>query len=165
MGLLCGNCKYERPSHHRGADTSCPLCNTPYPTGLAAPAIGGVPLSKASNSRRNKTIVIVAAVALLLGLAIVNEKYHYYANYQYDHLLGFDRPDRARAAEDMVRTFYSDKGASVVEVTLIKESTRKMKGYAILGDRYHAEHQNQRNCTVELDADMEKLLLTCEVSR
>lgn len=35
MGLLCGNCKYERPNNHRGADTSCPLCNTPYHSELA----------------------------------------------------------------------------------------------------------------------------------
>jgi len=71
---------------------------------------------------------------------------------------GFDRKEKATAAENMIRDFFEAKGARVIEISLIRESNRKMKGYVILGS---AQLQSQRHCEVELDSDMENMLMTC----
>ena len=50
MGLICGNCKYERPNNLKVTDTSCPLCDTPYPTESEKLAIDAAPLPTTTSS-------------------------------------------------------------------------------------------------------------------
>lgn len=69
MGLLCSNCKYERPSNHRGADTSCPLCNTAYPTKSKFSLAKKCGAAFGAMGRLQKWLAVIVAIAVLVILA------------------------------------------------------------------------------------------------
>lgn len=117
MGLICGNCKYERPSNHRGADTSCPLCNTAYPTGLAAPAIGGAPLSKATHSQRKKrTIAVVIAILLVVAVVIVKP---YFDEYQAETRAKNKKHETIIKGQNAIKGFLVDPNSAEFKIEYV----------------------------------------------
>jgi hypothetical protein len=147
----CRNCGVSQSVNSTSSGAGAATAPARIPTPLGAEVNNKIP----APSKLRKSLRLIAGVFVLYVLAVLA--------YAYWHSTMFNQGDIAKAETD-IKTNFEQRGFTVEQVSLIKESDRRLSGYVKFrkSSGLFSRVELRKDCVATMDADSRKYIWECK---
>jgi|ERR1700678_254567 hypothetical protein len=148
----CRNCGMSQSVNSTSGGAGAATAPARIPTPFGAQVTNKIP---AGPSKLRKSLRLVAGVLVLYVLAVI--AYAYWRNSM------FNQGDIAKAETD-IRTNFEQRGFTVEQVSLIKESDRRLSGFVKFrkSSGLFSKVELKKDCVATMDADSRNYIWECK---